>query len=259
MKSIETGMSVRELVLAHPRAVPILERAGIDYCCGGAQSLAEACASKGVERGELERRLAEAEAEEAPRAEFTDWDHATLHQLADHIVHRHHEFTRRAGQEIKRLLPPAEAAHGEAHPELLRIGAIFQRFNQDMLFHMVKEEKIVFPYVAALESRARGEGPVGAAPAYPGGSPIAVMLEDHDAAGAHMAEMRRLSGGFTPPPDACATLHRLYGELAELEKDLHWHVHLENNILFPRAQELEARLHPGAAAEVPEAPAAAKH
>lgn len=241
--TIPADVAVRDLVAAHPGAVDVLEQLGIDYCCHGDAPLAAACSQKGVKVAEVIERVAAAEraapVEEAPR-----WEQATLHQLIDHIVHRHHEYTRRAGQEIHALLPKVRAQHGAAHPELELIQQTCERLNRDLVFHMVKEERILFPYIERMESAARGDVPASPEPVMNSAqSPIRVMLEDHDAAGAMMAELRRLSGGFTPPADACASFRRLYQHLSELERDLHWHVHLENNVLFPRTLHMEAAQH----------------
>lgn len=236
---MDTEISLRDLVAAYPHAVPILEEASIDYCCHGQTSLAQACAEKGLDPKQLLRSVTEAKST-APSDDMARLAKISLHELCEHIVHRHHGFTRQVGQEIGRLMPKVRQAHGSHHPELAEIDGLFQRLQQDLLSHMDQEERLVFPYISRLESLARGDVS-SVPPTYLGAAPISTMIADHDAAGALMAEMHRLGGGFAPPSDACASFRRLYEQLTALERDLHWHVYLENNILFPRAQELEEK------------------
>lgn len=239
----DTETLIRDIVAAHPGTIEVFEQFGIDYCCHGSLSLAEACRRAEVDVNPVLERLAEVAAtvpcEEAPR-----WEQASLRQIIGFIIHHHHEYTRRAIQAIRRGLSEVRAEHESAYPELAAVVSIFNRLSQETLFHLAKEESGLFPRIEQLEMASRGERPAAAAAPGRAGehSTIRVMMEDHDAAGAMVAELRRLTGGYAPPAKADAAHRRLYRELAEFERDLHRHVHLENNVLFPRALELERKL-----------------
>lgn len=253
---IETETVIRDIIAAHPATVEVFERYGVEFCCSGFDTLAQACQAAGVPTDAVLASLRRTESEIAPE-EWAHWERATLHQITGFIRHHHHEYARRAIQEIRGAAPALLAAHAKAHPELERIAAMFGLMAQEMLFHLAKEEHGLFPRIERLESISRGETSASAAQAAAAAprareqATIRVMMEDHGASGAMMKEIRGLSGDFIPPPDADAAWRRWYRQMAEFERDLHRHVHLENNILFPRALRLEeqVRLRPAAALE----------
>jgi regulator of cell morphogenesis and NO signaling len=233
-------MTIRELVAADFRTAAVFERLGVDFCCHGCQTLAEGCHEAGVDAGALLQELEailESPADAATR--FNEWP---LPSLVDHIVTRHHAYVR---ESLPRLLSHSRKiadVHGSRHPELARVAKLVEEVNDEMTSHMMKEEHILFPYISNLARAAEG---VGSRPMAPFGSvqnPIQMMEAEHESAGRAMAEMRSLTNGFLPPADACGTYQVCLQELEAFEQDLHAHVHLENNILFPKAARIEAAL-----------------
>jgi regulator of cell morphogenesis and NO signaling len=234
---IAAESTLRSIALEQPATIPVFERFHLDYCCGGNRPLSEACAQKGLELNTVLAGLAEA----ANVTETTteNFAHATPAELIRHIVQTHHAFIR---GELPRLLPLAERSarkHGPAHPELDQIQRQLCQLGDDLLHHLDKEETILFPYIEALE-RSRNSGASAPQACFATvESPIQAMINEHEAAGALLEEMRAATQGFTPPTDACPTLVGLLHGLDAFERDLHRHVHLENNLLFPLAVALE--------------------
>ena len=227
--------TVRELVLEMPLAARIFEDLGIDYCCGGEKALIEACAQAKVKIGDVISALAKAQSMPADR----DWRNARLSELAQHIVDRHHSFTR---EEIERLVPlisKVVSAHGTNHPELLQLQSLFRDLAQELTAHMAKEEHVLFPYIAEMERAANNKRPLPRATFGTVQNPVRMMVLEHDSSGGILHELRRLANGYVPPSDSCAAYQALYRALEAFEKDLHNHIHLENNILFPRCLDLE--------------------
>lgn len=237
--SISPVRTVRIVAVEIPGATRILEELGIDYCCGGNRSLADACLNAGVSVGEVLAKLEEAEQSKDVAPEFVDWNKASLSDLVWHIVDRHHVFT---WSELERLGPVTVkvcAAHGGNHPELLTILEVFSDLKQELVSHMKKEELVLFPYICELDE-AVADGGILRMPFF--GSvfnPIRIMLAEHDRAGDALKKIRELSADFSVPADGCASYRELYRALEALEADLHLHIHLENNILFPGAIRLE--------------------
>lgn len=221
--------TVGELVAERPARSRVFEELGIDYCCGGKLSLAEASARRGLDVDAVSRRLAEADAEGV--AGGTDWRAARLADLCGHIVATHHALLRRELPRLHGLLAKLARVHGDRHPELRDTLAVFEPFADDLAFHMTKEEQVLFPLIARIESGQAAPTPFVL-------RPIASMEAEHDDAGRALSEMRRLTGGYAVPADGCNTYRAAMAGLAELEADMHAHVHKENNILFPRAARL---------------------
>lgn len=218
--------TVGEIAAANPASARVFERFGIDYCCGGNHSLSIACARAKVPVERLAPLLEQAGGEAYPSV----WDDAPLRELTRHIVQRHHAFIREEAPRIEELLAKVRAKHGAAHPELSRLKALFETLAGELMQHLMKEERMLFPYIDALD-----EGVLPRACFASVQSPVAVMTAEHESAGEILAAMRALADGYRPPAAACASFQALYRALEEFERDLHWHVHLENNILFPRA------------------------
>ena len=234
-----TEKTVREIAVETPSSVRVFESLGIDYCCGGKRSLGEACASASVNPGELVEMLAKAELESRPEA-GGQWNGEQLSTIITHIVGSHHAYVRRQTPFINGLLSKVTAKHGTAHPEVLQIDKLFSAIAQELSTHMLKEEQVLFPHIERLERAAlNGEYPLPTAFFGTVRGPIANMMADHDDTGALLSEMRKLADGYNAPAGACPTFRALYSGLEEFERDLHHHVHLENNILFPRAVEFE--------------------
>jgi regulator of cell morphogenesis and NO signaling len=229
-----TEKTVREIALENPSGIRVFESLGIDYCCGGGMALSEACGRAGVDTKRV-LTLLEA-AGRGNRSGAEDWTKKPLRALVAHIVGRHHGYLRTELPRIQGLLAKVVAAHGPNHPEVSDIEKTFTALAAELESHLVKEEQILFPYVEALEG---GTTPSACFPTV--ARPISVMMAEHEDAGQALAQLRRLSSGYTAPDDACMTFVASYRALEELERDLHQHIHLENNILFPRAVELERR------------------
>jgi regulator of cell morphogenesis and NO signaling len=236
--SFTTAKTVRELTLEFPEATRIFEKLGIDYCCGGNKSLEEACAARNLSADEVLHSLESAESG-AGDSKDRNWQAEPLAGLIAHINGKHHKYTR---EEIARLGPLFDkvcSVHGGNHPELLRIRESFQGLAQELSSHLMKEEAILFPYIERMEQGAIQGKPVPRPPFGTVQNPVAMMMHEHDSAGETLRALRHLSGGYTPPDEACVSYRTLYKALANFEMDLHQHIHLENNILFPRALEME--------------------
>ena len=229
---------VKEIALANPAARRILEDAGLDYCCGGGKSLQEACLHADVPAEEILQRLRENSESVGP--EETEWSSAPVSNLTRHIRERHHQYVREAIPRVRALLAKVREAHGAKHREIEEIEKLFGDVAREMLMHMQKEEQSRYPYIDALERSANGNGPVEPPFFQTVRNPIHMMMREHDAAGELVKRIRRASAEYNVPEDACTSNMAAYQELREFEADLHRHVHLENNILFPRAVELEA-------------------
>ena len=230
----EATRTVREYALEIPPATRIFEKLGIDYCCGGGTSLADACVKAGVTVDEVLDSLKTTE-----RSEGTvgggEWQKASDTALIAHIVETHHEFTRDELVRLEALLAKVCGVHGQNHAELFHIQSQFQELRRDLEPHMLKEEQVLFPYIIQIEDSITKEQPTPVPPFGTVRNPVRMMMAEHDAAGEILRTMREASSEYTSPPDGCISFQTLYSALAALEADLHQHIHLENNILFPRA------------------------
>jgi len=229
---------VKDIALSNTSARQVLEEARVDYCCGGGESLQEACVHAGVSAEEILARLRE-NSQQVSAAE-SNWTSAPLGELTEHIKNQHHRYVREAIPRIKTLLEKVQAKHGENHPELAEIKISFHQVGKEMIMHMQKEEQILFPYIEALDRAANEKGGIEPPFFQSVRNPIHAMMKEHDAAGALVKQIHNSSAEYAEPADACTSYKALLQELREFELDLHQHVHLENNILFPRAVELEA-------------------
>ncbi|MDT7603563.1 MAG: regulator of cell morphosis and signaling [Acidobacteriota bacterium] len=238
--TLDTNRTVRELALAMPDATRVFERLRIDYCCGGSHTLSDACRAAGVQIEEVVGLLEDRSP--ARDGGALDFQSLTLAELISHIVEKHHVFTTAEMARITALVEKVCGKHGENHPALLEVGALFARLCDELRPHMLKEERVLFPYVIALESAVAQRSPAPFAPFGTVSNPVRMLMFEHDAAGDLLRELRATTGDYAAPEDACMSYHTLYNALAALEADLHQHIHLENNVLFPRAVEMEASL-----------------
>jgi regulator of cell morphogenesis and NO signaling len=213
-------MTVREIAIENPAAIRVFESFGIDYCCGGQRPLQEACARVNVPVERVLEKLSE-----TSLAEDTNWTDASSKELIAHIVARHHAYVRQEAPRLAMLLAKVAGKHGVAHPELASILELFTTLATDLLAHMQKEEQVLFPLLQTTDTQSANPSLA---------APIARMLADHDEAGALTAKIRALASNFELPAGACPSYRGLYHGLEEFERDLHQHVHLENNILFRR-------------------------
>ncbi len=234
-----TEKTVGQLAAENPAAARILERHQIDYCCGGTRSLDEACRARGLDPQAV---LAEIEGAAPPPGE-QDWTTALLSDLADHIVAKHHAYLRSELPALSTRIEKVLAAHGERHGDSLRVVRDrFAALSAELGSHMLKEELILFPLIRQMEQARRSGTPLGAAHCGSVNNPIRVMMHEHDSAAGALRDIRSATSGFTLPPDGCTTYAAMLEGLKALEADLHLHIHLENNILFPRASRLEQEL-----------------
>ncbi len=237
--SVTTEKTVRHLALEIPAATRVFEQLGIDYCCGGAQTLEEACRGANLP---LERVLESLEAatRECNRSGAgRDWQAAPLAELVAHIRGTHHEYVRSETARLSPLFDKVAKAHGANHPELAGLRQTFGALAEELSSHLMKEEMVLFPYMLRLEEAAAAGAPVPPSPFGSVRNPVAMMVHEHDGAGQALRILRRDSNAYAAPADACVSFLILYQGLAAFEADLHQHIHLENNILFPRAIALE--------------------
>ena len=235
----ETTKTVREYALELPAATRIFEKLGIDYCCGGGKSLADACSAAGVSVVEVLDSL-NADLPVAASA-ARDWQALSQAELITHIVDKHHTFTREELVRLEALLAKVSGVHGQNHPELFHIQDQFGKLRGELEPHMLKEESVLFPYIVRMEEAAVANQTLPRPPFRTVQNPVRVMMAEHDAAGYILGRMREASSDYAVPPDGCISYKTLYSALTGLEVDLHQHIHLENNILFPRAVELEEK------------------
>jgi regulator of cell morphogenesis and NO signaling len=237
--AISAETTVRDIATNQPAAIRVFERFGIDYCCGGRKPLTQACNELQLSVEQVIEKLEEAS--DTPASDEISWQTAPLNRLIQHIVRKHHTFVRRELPRLRALADKVRARHGAAHPELQEIEALFGEVATELSSHMVREEQILFPYIARMEHMLAA-GVAAERPFFGTvDNPVRTMVQEHENAGALLASIRRLSSSFQPPMGACPSYIGLYHGLEEFERDLHLHVHLENNILFPRAQELERK------------------
>src|ERR1035437_66891 len=237
--SVISERTVRELALENPAATRVFEKLGIDYCCGGNKSLDEACRAANLNTDEVLDSLEMADQSARAVQEEHNWQTEALADLIAHIKNTHHKYTR---EEIARLGPLFDkvcSVHGKNHPELQHVRASFRGLAQELTTHMMKEEMVLFPYIVRMEEAVIQREPVLPPPFGSVENPVTMMMHEHDSAGEALLAMRQGSAGYTPPGDACISYQTLYKALADFEADLHQHIHLENNILFPRAIEME--------------------
>ncbi|MBN9614962.1 MAG: iron-sulfur cluster repair di-iron protein [Acidobacteriales bacterium 59-55] len=229
---ITSETSVRDIAVGYPSAIPEFERIGIDYCCHGQHTLAEACTKRNIELAPVLEKLASYQQRSVKPVE-TEWLHAPLKELSEYIVKKHHAYTREQLKLIDDLMAKVEQRHGAEHVEVFQLGKAVAVFGSELRHHTECEETNLFPYISALGTEQQPELPAPAKGSVK--MPITRMMADHDQTGEELQTIRTLTNNYTPPADACPTWRALYRAIEELESDLHQHIHLENNILFPRA------------------------
>ncbi len=237
--AIDTTRTVREFVLELPSSTNVFEQLGIDYCCGGQKPLAEACAAAGIKLDNLAATLEHLQSAQQTRTTAAkSWVTEPLYELIEHIQSTHHVYVREQIPNLEALLDKVTAKHGENHPELARVRDQFVALAEELTPHLLREEQILFPYIARSEESSAQHEP--APPACFGSveNPIRMMMSEHDNAGKTLRELRRLTADYKLPEDACTSFRALYKLLQEFEADLHQHIHKENNILFPRAMQV---------------------
>ena len=234
---ISSSMKVRDVAINSPQATRVLEKLKIDYCCGGDRQLGEACATAGVELAALEQMLEETGtlvSDSRP-----DFQRLSAAELIKYILDTHHVFTKTEMARLEALTTKVVSAHGENHSELLAVKILQRQLCDDLTQHMFKEEQILFPFIVKMEESRLQDRLAPFAPFGTVNNPIQMMMREHDTAGEILRELRKLTSDFTVPADGCLSYQTLYQALEAFEQDLHQHIHLENNILFPKAIGLE--------------------
>lgn len=223
------------IVKQYHQTAPVFEKYHLDFCCNGKRTLETACREKELSLESIEAELKQAIGE--PSSANQDFDAYDPGQLISHIILKHHSYVKQASLPIKEHLLRVASKHGDRFPEMKKVYALFLEIEQDLQLHLQKEEVILFPRIREIydAGQTKNGNPFDAS--YLSG-PIAVMEADHTNAGGGMEEIRQLTNNYTPPAGACTTFCLVMDELRAFEEDLHQHVHLENNILFPKAEQL---------------------
>ena len=233
----QVNQTVASIVTQYPSAIPLFEGLKIDYCCGGQKPLSEACAKVGAS---LESVLKSLETIPEPIGESgrINWSERSISELIAFLFEKHHKYTRSQLALLEKLSEKVARVHGQNHAELLEVRKIYQQMAAELEHHLMKEEQVAFPYLLAIEKSASGTGTtIFPFEAFQGG-PQRVLMMDHETVGEQLREVRRLTRDLTPPEDACVTYRAFFQAFLELEEDLHRHIHLENNVLFPMAEKL---------------------
>lgn len=237
----EGDETLGEIATKDLRKAQIFKKYGLDFCCGGKKTIKEACEEKGLDVTKVEQELQQTDKLSNPSKPlpYNDWE---LDFLSDYIVNTHHSYVKKNLPDIRAYANKVKQVHGSHHPELIKTQQLVESIADELTSHMIKEESILFPYIKELV-KAKSTG--GAAKASQFSSikqPISIMEHDHDLVGRLAEELRKTTFNYEIPSDACASYSLLYKMLDEFEDDLHTHIHLENNILFPKAIGLESKL-----------------
>lgn len=240
MKAITPETTVGEMVRAVPARSRIFENLGIDYCCGGKKPLAEVCRAKRLDPATVVAMLTALDG--APNASQANPDAMCLAELCDHIEKAHHDYLREELPRLDFMTRKVAAVHGDHETRLHEIRQVFESFNVAITAHTEEEESVVFPKIRQLEA-ADGDKAAGVAELK---TVFAKLESEHDNAGAALERFKELTDGYTPPDWACNTFRAMYDALAKLERNMHQHVHKENNVLFPRALAIDAGTTPDA-------------
>lgn len=226
MKSIET-LTVGEIVANDFRTAEVFKKAGIDFCCGGRQKFGEACSERGIVEAKLIAEIQQIT--EQPQNEFMNFKNWDPVFLAEYIVNTHHKFVLKNLPDLVFYTSKIADVHGEHHPELVEIASLFEKINAELLQHLKNEEEVLFPAIKEVVASGAEEAKKTIV------SEITRTFGEHDFAGGAMDEINRISAAYKVPDDGCNTYRFAFKLLEQFEDDLHVHVHLENNILFPKA------------------------
>lgn len=226
-------MSLAQIVNGNHRAARVFEKYHLDFCCKGKRTLEQACTE-----GELQLAKVVADLENAEQhttgSLSVNYTKMSLEQLAEYIVTTHHNYVKKEMPAILGYLQKVASKHGEQHPEMIKVLQLFTAMKEEMEEHMQKEELILFPRIKEIEKQMNGGKELVISSTFLG-SPISMMEQEHDHAGTLLAEIRKLTNDYTPPADGCTTYRLCLAALQAFELDLHQHIHLENNMLFPKA------------------------
>jgi len=231
-------LTVGEYVANDFRTAALFSKYGIDFCCKGNRTIEEVCAKKNINPAKLEKEiLSLLETKNDNAIDFKSWS-PTL--LIEYIIEKHHSYVEEKIPVLLQFLEKLCKVHGERHPELFEINSLFKMSAGDLTQHMKKEELILFPFIQKMVKAKKENQPIQEPHFGTVENPIAMMKDEHSVEGERFDKIATLTDGFTPPEDACSTYKVTYQMLKEFEQDLHKHIHLENNILFPKAIQLQA-------------------
>lgn len=232
--------TIGEIAAKDYRKVEVFKKYGIDFCCGGKKSISKACSEKGINKEELEKDLQLLEqGTKLPSQDFYSWDVAFL---ADYIVNTHHKYVIQSMPMIFEFTQKVARVHGHDHPEVVEVAKLFVQVMDELNRHMMKEENILFPYIRQLSEMKKSKQKISPSPFGTVQNPINMMEHEHDVVGELMHQIRNITTNYSLPVGACNSYRYSYSKLNEFEEDLHQHIHLENNILFPKAIDLENEL-----------------
>lgn len=240
LKVGEKEATIGELVSKDFRRAEVFKKFGLDFCCGGKKTLTKACREKGLDVVQIEKELKAIDEQAViPSQDFNKWE---LDFLIDYIVNTHHKYVIQAIPVIYEYTQKVARVHGDRHPEAIKIAEKFVVVADELNRHMCKEEDVLFPYIKHLSVANSNKMKVEPSPFGTVENPISMMEHEHDIVGRLMEQIKSLTGNYNPPADACTTYKLSYAKLKEFDDDLHQHIHLENNILFPKVIELEKHL-----------------
>lgn len=233
----ENDETLGQIAAKDLRKAEIFKKYGLDFCCGGKKTVKQACAEKGLDVTKIEQELQQADKNPSTRPlPYGDWG---LDFLADYIVNTHHSYVKKSLPDIRTYAAKVAQVHGDRHPELSTVLQLVEEVNRELTSHMLKEEKVLFPFIKDLVAAGNSEKRVQVSQFGTVQNPINMMEMEHEMVGKNMEEIRTLTNNYTLPEDACASYSLLFRMLDEFENDLHIHIHLENNILFPKALDIE--------------------
>ncbi len=232
--------TVGEIAAEMPSATREFEKLGIDYCCGGNRTLRQACSEANISVDEALARLERSAASTEPKP-GQDWQNQLLADLISHITTTHHVFVREESPRIQALAAKVVGVHGKNHPELLQVQQVFAALAEELRVHLMKEEQMLFPYISLMEENTLAGEPAPPAMFGTVANPVRMMMQEHDGAGEALRALRSVTVNYTVPEDACISYRTLFQALQDFEADLHQHIHLENNVLFPRAIAMEGK------------------
>ncbi len=236
----EEPKTLGELAASDYRKAEVFRKFGLDFCCGGKKTLKEVCAQKGLDAELVESAILEIDKTPKGHSDnFNDWD---IDFLADYIVNKHHKYVTNSIPMLTELCAKVVKVHGEAHPELREISDNYFSVAEELLGHMPKEEQILFPYIKNLVRSKKAHLKFENPPFETIENPVKIMENEHYLVGVRLESIKQISNNYTPPPNACTSYTVLYAKLEEFANDLQEHIHLENNILFPKAVKLEKEL-----------------
>lgn len=230
--------TIGSLVAANFKAASVFQKFGIDFCCKGNRTISEACAVQNLDKDKVEQEILSVLAsKEKSVIDYNSWP---IDLLADYIEKTHHRYVTEKIPELNIYLNKLCKVHGERHPELLSIYKHFLASSEELTIHMKKEENILFPFIRAMVKAENSQMEIDQPSFTTVKNPIAMMMKEHDTEGGRFREISRLSNEYTAPADGCTTYKVAFAMLKEFEEDLHTHIHLENNILFPKAITMES-------------------